>query len=261
MRNMPGEEEESMENWKQFQGTELGSLLGSIYGSQRPQINYPKPKLSKANSLPKKEFIPGGAKMDAVDPRKATRKDVHVNVPKTTGRSGSFYDLTIDSNQSLKPIDVIPRRKAANAIQSEIDDIKMRQEHYRPANSRNISNDYEKERLSQIFSFKGGKGLPEELTMPVGETPMERQQRMKEKERIETIRIKRGLAVLPTTAMSTSTRISANEQLAQQITEEINDRTKYIEEMRALKSLNPEVERKLKLEISCKVNELSKLNV
>jgi hypothetical protein len=36
-------EEEPMENWKQFHGTELGGLLGKIYGNDnKPLINYPK---------------------------------------------------------------------------------------------------------------------------------------------------------------------------------------------------------------------------
>lgn len=50
---------ERLENWKQFQGTELGGLLKSIYGQQRPKVNLPKPR-TKSMPLPS-TFIPGGA--------------------------------------------------------------------------------------------------------------------------------------------------------------------------------------------------------
>ena len=42
--------------------------------------------------------------------------------------------------------------------------------------------DAEKQRISEIFTYRGGKGLPEELTVPVQEeTPFDRIQRLKSK--------------------------------------------------------------------------------
>lgn len=252
-------EEEPMENWKQFQGTELGSLLGQIYGNQnRPKIQYPKFKTSSSSTVSKKDWLPGGGKVDAVDPRKATRRPVNINVPKLTGNS-SETNLDIDARSGLKAIDIIPKRKGADVIKQEIDDIRMRQERYRPAYVKPVSVDAEKDRLNQIFTFKGGKGLPTELTHPEGEMPMERIQKMKERERVEAIKIKRGLATLPATTTYTPT-LSVQEQLAEQITEEINNRRNYLEEMKGL-GLKPSEERRLKLEIASKISELERLNV
>jgi hypothetical protein len=248
-----------MENWKQFQGTELGSLLGQIYGNNRPKIQYPKFKTSTLN-IPKKDWLPGGGKVDAVDPRKATRKPVNINVPKLTGHA-SETNLEIDSRIGLKAIDVIPKRKGAEIIKQELDDIRMRQERYRPAYVKPVSVDAEKDRLNQIFTFKGGKGLPTELTHPEGEMPMERVQRLKEKERMEAIKIKRGLATLPSVSTNYTPTLSVQEQMAEQITEEINNRRKYLEEMKELGSLKPADERRLKMEISSKLTELEKLGV
>lgn len=243
--------DEPMDNWRQFQGTELGSLLGSIYGAQKPKINYPKPKLQRNVAKPQ-EFIPGGASIHSSDPRKSTRRQVDVAVPKLTG------GRTL-SNQEIQPIDIIPRRKSADVIQVELDEIRLRQERYRPANVIPISSDTEKDRLSQIFTFKGGKGLPEELTMPVGDCPFEVIERKKERARLDAIRVKRGLAVVSNT--SAKTPLSANELLAQQITEEINERANHLEDMRKIGGLKPQQEALLLSDIAAKRHELSRLQV
>lgn len=237
-----------MDNWKQFQGTELGSLLGSIYGNQnRPKINYPKPK--QRAPMEKKDFIPAGAKLEAVDPRKATRKCISIAVPKLSGRN----ELEVEN---IKPIDVIPRRKNLGAIQFELDDIRMRQEHYRPAHVRPIHSEPEKDRLSQIFTHKGGKGLPEGLTLPVSEAPFEVEERNREKERWDNIRKKRGQLIIPAPKVA----ISQDELLARQIQAEIEERTQYIEEMRQLNALRPAQERTLMRELQQRVDELNRLS-
>lgn len=74
--NGPTPEGDRMDNWKQFQGTELGGLLGRIYSNDRPKISYPKPKVKPQE--PRAGFIPGGSKAGADDPRKSTRRKVCV---------------------------------------------------------------------------------------------------------------------------------------------------------------------------------------
>ena len=80
-----------MENWKKFQGSELGSLLAGIYGGTRPKINYPKPKQNKsAPNIKDSTWRAVSNKPDAVDPRKTTRRDTsgRLDVPKVNGGRG-----------------------------------------------------------------------------------------------------------------------------------------------------------------------------
>lgn len=143
------------QNWKQFQGTELGGLMARLYGNEnKPNINYPKPKQRKA--APPPVFIPGGAKHNAVDPRKSTRREVNIEVPVPTGGRRA---------QKFHQVDFIAHRKSADVMKNEIAEIKMRQTHYRPANSQAYSSDAEKDKFAQICQYKGGKALPEELTV------------------------------------------------------------------------------------------------
>ena len=218
---------EPMENWKQFQGTELGGLMSQLYGNQnRPKINYPKPKVAP-KPLPS-DFRCLGSKVDAVDPRKVTRRVVNVSVPKVGGglKSNDDYD-----QHSSRHVDMIPKRKNMDKIKEEMDDIVMRNNYYRPAYTQPISSDSEKDKLNQIFTFKGGKGLPEELTHPVGKAPFELEAIRKEKERVNLIREKRGFVKQKPI---TSTPLSENEQLAQQISHEIDERRSYLQEMKEI---------------------------
>ena len=90
-----------------------------------------------------------GGNVNATDPRKSTRRPVNVAVPKH-----------VPERREYTAIDVVSRRRNADAIKQEIDDIKLKQTHYRPAYVAPYSSDLEKERLNQIFAYKGGKGLP-----------------------------------------------------------------------------------------------------
>lgn len=250
-------EESEMNNWKQFQGTELGALMSSIYGNQnKPKINYPRLQ-SKAKPVEHKTFIPGGAKLDAEDPRKNTRRVVNIDVPK------HFKER----NENIKPIDLINRRRNEQHIRAELEEIKLRQTHYRPANVKPISAEEEKERLNQIFAYKGGKGLPQELTQPVGEMPLEIEFRRKEAERADAVRIKRGLApkagmlAVSGSNVKRNAPLSENEQMAELIKTEIEERREHLQEMQALGGLKPEKERQMKLEIAKKVAELEALQM
>jgi hypothetical protein len=237
---------EPMDNWKQFQGTELGGLMSQIYGNQRPVINYPKPK-AKKNPLPAKDWVAAGNKADAVDPHKTTRRAVNIDVPKL-GKA--------TNDNSLKPVDLINKRRSADTIKVEMDDIKYRQSHFRPAYVQPMSSDSEKDRLNQIFTFKGGKGLPENLTHPVGEAPFEAAQRRKEQQRVDAIRDRRSGA--PQRRISAP--LSESEQMAQQITAEIDERRNYLEEMRDI-GVKSDQETRIRSEIARKVEELNRLQI
>ena len=196
---------------------------------------------------PPKTFIPGGAKASAVDPRKTTKRDVQIAIPRVSGK--------IAAAGSLSLIDVIPRRKHENVIRKEIDDIRMRQEMYRPAHTHAVSSEAEKERLNQIFQYKGGKGLPDELTLPAGMAPFEVAERKREQDRIAQVREKR----FPTKPAAAAPRLTPAESLEQQIVSEINERREHLESMRDLGALQPTEERRLKGEISQRLNELRRM--
>lgn len=254
MSTQNNDESENMDNWKQFQGTELGSLMASIYGNQnKPKINYPKPKVKAFDPDKEKGFRCCGSKPNADDPRKTTRRDVKVNVPRLNGgRTRGDY----------KQIDFVPKRRNAEKIQEEMEDITMRMQRYRPAHTRNISSDAERERLSQINTYKGGKGLPVGLTLPVGETPLERAEKVKEMGRVNAVKEKR--LGLPAGSLSQGKEQpyigkklrSTDEMYAEQIVEEIEERRLYLEEGKQQGYLKPGQEIELKSEISRKLEEL-----
>lgn len=259
-----------VEAWKQFQGTELGGLLAGIYGNtNKPKINYPKPK-SKITNIEPKTFIPGGAKTGSSDPRKTTRRIANINVPKvgshsSSSHSNSLVNLDYDENNFAAYGTYVNSRKSADAIKIELDDIRMKQSHYRPAYIQPFSSDAEKDRLSQIFTFKGGKALPQELTHPMGVMPLELEAKRREAEQLQNQRMKRGLHVLARDATTTTTTrpmkamMSDNEQLAEQINGEIQDRMHHIQEMKELGMLKPADERTIRAEIARKLEEIKSI--
>lgn len=243
------EESQPQENWKQFQGTELGSLMSQLYGNQnRPKINYPKPK-TKVQQLPSKDFICGGNK-DASDPRKSTKREVNVTVP-NVGKKCARDDMIIH------PIDCLARRRTEDVIKKELDDMKMKQSYYRPAYSQAISSDAEKERLSQINTYKGGKALPGDCVLPTGEAPYERIAKIRQQELLDKHNASKGRVQITPRLMST---LSANEQLIDQITDEINERREYLEDMKKCGNLSEDKELKIKNEISSRLLQLKKLD-
>mmetsp|Transcript_10090 Transcript_10090/g.10568 ORF Transcript_10090/g.10568 Transcript_10090/m.10568 type:complete len:248 (+) Transcript_10090:50-793(+) len=237
---------EPMENWKQFQGTELGGLLTKIYGNDsKPQINYPKPKTKqKINTEP---FLPCGNSITSTDPRKSTKREVNINVPQV-GKG---------KKQSYSAIDYISHRKNENVIKAEIDDIVMRNSHYRPAHQKAISTESEKDKLAQICTYKGGKGLPSELIHPIGEAPFEVEAKRREAERMSKLRAKyRGTSNNPPPQPRALTH---TEEMEVQLTQEINERCDYLESMKQIGGLTPAETNRIQSEISQRVNELKRL--
>lgn len=244
--------EEKLDNWKQFQGTELGSLMSQLYGKQnRPAINYPKPNV-KREFKPEKGFIPGGAAAGAEDPRKSTmRKDVKIAKP-------TFRRRTIDDECVVHPVDQIAHRRSENVIKVELDDMKMRQNYYRPAFTQPVSSEEEKERLSQICTYKGGKALPMNCVLPTGEAPFE----MAAKARQENMALKHRLQRTGESAVKQAPKgvISAEEQLTIQICQEIDERREFLEEMKASGGLSAEREAAVRSEIAQRLREVKELN-
>eukprot|EP01035_Chromulina_nebulosa_P018998 gene18998-24816_t len=239
-------EEEKMDNWKQFQGTELGSLMASLYSNtNKSKINYPVIKTKTRTNQPL--FRPVSNKLDALDPTRSTKRNVKVLVPKVNGKTSNN-----ENNEAV--INVIPRRKPESEINKELDDIRMRQAHYRPAYAHAITSDAEKDRLSQIFECKGGKILPESVNYPIKDTPIEISNKIKEKQRIESIKFKRGLN---TKNIPSKASLSPKELLAEQITEEVNERYNYINEMKSINALSKEDETRIKSEINQRLKELA----
>lgn len=252
---------DNMQNWRVFQGTELGSLMAGIYGNQnKPKINYPKPRVKTFEADKEKGFRYCGSNPSADDPRKVTRSDVKVNVPKLNGgRTRADY----------KQIEFVPKRRNAEKIQEEMDDITMRMQRYRPAHIHNISSDAEKERLSQINTYKGGKALPVGLTLPMGETPLERAEKVKEMGRMNAVKEKRMGLPAGSIALNKGSNKgdqgsrrpaaqSSDEMYAEQIVSEIEERRIYLEEGKELGIIKPGKERELRAEISSKLEELKK---
>lgn len=239
------------QNWRQFQGTELGGLMARLYGNEnKPVVNYPKPKQKKFTPPP--TFIPGGAKHDSTDPRKSTfTKGVPIDVPVPTGGR---------KPRKWAAVDLIPHRKAGNTIQTELDDIRMRQAHYRPAHSQAYSSAEEKDKYAQICQYKGGKGLPEELTQAKGDAPFEVQRKNKENELFaqrKLAKLQRQGKAPPVAAPSAP--LSATEQLMEQITEEIRERTEYLAEIADAGGSNAKIVSQMRGEISERVSRLRQL--
>jgi hypothetical protein len=159
----------------------------------------------------------------------------------------------------------IPRRRSENIIRNEIEEIKFRQEHYRPGNVKAISSDAEKDRLAQMFIHHGAKTsiLPKAFGLqPEGEAPFERIEKLKEQELRDNFRIKRGLK--PTTNSKVITQqLSANEQLAEQISMEINERNEFLKDLRAANNGKKPCPQELQImaEISQRVKELKEIDV
>jgi len=265
-------EEHEEENWRQFAGSELGTLWSGIYGTKKDacrRINYPvlstKTKKSGVFDPSKVRFLPVNSKVTegATDPRKTSRRAVTVACPKPSKEGGGGGK----ENQGHLLLLGVPRRRNEETIRAELEEIKLKAEHYRPAYVRPIGTEEEKERFSQICTHKGGKGLPKAAgMMPVGEAPFELANRKAQAERNEALYVKRHGARPHQSCSSSSSSsssavntMSVNEQLAEQIAQEIDERMTYLDDMRTMGKLSKKDEVKLKIEISSRVQELGRL--
>ena len=253
-------DEDAPQHWRQFQGTELGGLLSSIYGSQRRTIKYPVPKKASFDPAAVK-FRPVNSTLNSTDATKATRKAVAVNVPKHFGRTESKENV-------FAPI---PSRRSEEVIRAELEEISMRQRNYRPAYQQPRGEE-EKERLSQICMYKGGKGLP--IVLPVGETPLEvaakAAMQKKNDAFLQQRRLARGDKRATDAALAVlkhghghghgQPSMSVDERMAEQIKSELDERVAHLAEMQAL-GISRAEEAGLRAEIGARIEEMRRLGV
>lgn len=250
--------EEPMENWRRFQGSELGSVLAGIYGGTRPKINYPKPKQNKhAPDLKEATWRAVSNKPSAVDPRKTTRRDTTgMFVPKVNGGR---------ARSRLSLVDCIPQRRNETSIKEEMSRVKSKITAYRPAQTHGSRGINEKDRLGQIFEFKGGKALPNELTGLIQEAPFEREAKRKEnlinsKYKIvngQKFKIEDTKQISSNAATTIKSIPNYNDEMTDQILGEIEERREYLNEMRG--HLSQQQQDSIKMEMQTRLYELEKI--
>jgi hypothetical protein len=185
-----------------------------------------------------------------------------------TGFKGSGYQ-----RENYAPIDFLDKRKGYENIRKEMEISKDRDRAYRPPINHFKIGDDEKERYSQVCAYKGGKGLPTKGTLLERDvTPYEAQQQRKRIEQESAFRKNRKMGLsargsnnnqlqleVGNIAKKPQPAVPQNEQMADQIVEEINDRVDYIKEMDG--DLSKADLRRLQGEIRTRTLELESLKI
>ena len=169
--------------------------------------------------------------------------------------------VAIKQHGEVSLIDCVPRRKNESTISDDMDQMKLQASHYRPAHFQ-VRGEAEKERLSQINGYKGGKSLPKEMTSVPSDAPFEIADR---KARLEAMATKRAGMPQFRGAMDDARRggavarpvkLSHNENMANQISSEIDERMDYLSSMKSVGALNRGEQDKLQGEITMRLREL-----
>ena len=241
------------DEWRAFRhDTEAGRLLARLYGvdnrSNTTNISYPKIKKQLPNNQQQPlhhdaQWRSVGAPhtRDPTDKRYDRAKAAKVPVPK-------FGRNKIDSARS-SAVDRIPHRRSARSCSNEVANGRKQSGAYRPPRQNDIYSEAEKEKLSEINTYRGGKILPTDLTHPVAPLPSEIEKRQREADRL---RKSQSQMDEPHASQSSST-------LFDQILNEINERRAWQSEMEVIgeggKSRQKTVE-----EISARVKELHRID-
>ena len=259
----------NLENWKKFNGTEIGSYLSKIYG-KKSNINYPTTSNSNTKQTtfqPNQPFKNSGKVEHTVKSR--TNEKNLVPLPKRK----------VKEIKLIAAVDLIPRRKNETNITNELNNIKLQQQHYRPAYPKALSTDEEKDRLNQICRYKGkyfyqllctilytvyihiylsatihlyflpcvhlpymllfptvgGKALPPDFILPIQKAPYEIELENKYKHLNNNPLHPKTSTSSSSSSQQQQRRISPSpqEELCDQITLEINERIAHLQEMKA----------------------------
>ena len=245
--------------WGNFERTSsAGVLMARLYGKRyQPRVTYPDPRPtgSGAAPAPRPGFIPGGAAPTQRDPRSRRvqrGKALAVRVPRVGGPRGG---------RCASAIDVVERRRPAEAIQGELEDNQMRIDAYRPPHVMPVSTAAQKDRLSEINEFRGGRSLPAELTQAPrpGPLPSEAKRRPAAGAPAGGSGAGRPGSSAPGGSRGEGAPGSPpGELLAEQLREEIAERQLHYEELRRLGAAR-ETLRRIEAEVRCRVSELARL--
>ena len=235
--------------WQAFDtSTEAGRMLKKLYGSSagHPNIAYPKLTTKPRKHMPK--FIPGGAKLDSSDARSNSHRREKASTVEPWRKKYA--------RPSYKPIDFVARKRNTAQIDEILEDMSMRNAAYRPPRVNGSSTDAEKARLQEIAQFGGGKALPDEMTLGKTTLPSERRAQALEAARVEREwRKRRGLAEEPAAAVPEPKSLET--QQIEQISREIEDRTAFLEEAKAM-GLKGEPIKRVEMEITTRKHELER---
>lgn len=186
--------------------------------------------------------------------------------PQSKALSVSVPKFQKKSQYTFAPVDFIPKKRAVDDCKEFLDDVEMRQLAYRPPNVNAYSADAEKERLSEVFTHKGGMALPKELTHPVGPVPSEVRQRLFEQQRIDEARATRRArlngGVDPMAKEEAPVQVDTRthkDHLFDQIYSEITDRRNHQEAMEVAGG-GKDTRKKTAAEISSRLSKLSALD-
>lgn len=209
-------------NWKVFRrDTEAGRLLSRLYGVQptdEPLIHYP----TTTTKIRKERINNGNWNVDS-SAANLQKKSPIVHAPRVGNQSRVPKEA---------PLEQIPRRKPKGACDETVRKSATLLQRYRPPNQTASSTDAEKDRLNEVFAYKGGCALPNELTMPIGIVPSESKRNMQERDRVLKARSRRnerlyGDVEHTTEKGSNKGDSSTKELLVKQISDEIKERRQY----------------------------------
>ena len=258
------------EEWKAFKkDSEAGRLLARLYGVEgtgnKPKVSYPKLKPKRKGKGDDDSTLHHDSQWRAVgapqtrDPKEKRydrAKAAAVPVPKF-GRKRP---------KRTAAVDIIPKRKPAASCKVEIDHQKQNKRAYRPPRQNGVCTEAEKEKLNEINTYRGGRILPTDLTLPVAPMPSEIRRKEEEAKRVRQARERRKYRLNGSncngdnTDRLTEDKPKSNKDiLFDAILEEIRDRRSFQLEMENCQA-GAQCREKIVKEISARAKELYRLD-
>eukprot|EP00588_Corethron_pennatum_P005437 CAMPEP_0194288354 /NCGR_PEP_ID=MMETSP0169-20130528/36610_1 /TAXON_ID=218684 /ORGANISM="Corethron pennatum, Strain L29A3" /LENGTH=271 /DNA_ID=CAMNT_0039035325 /DNA_START=134 /DNA_END=949 /DNA_ORIENTATION=- len=247
--------ENQKEDWRAF-GGEVGRLLSRLYGgdnANRPKVSYPALKTSakaKKELDTRAEWKAVNNKFGAEDPRQK-RYDAE--------KARSLAVPAVGRRRSGPTPHRRPLRKDGRTCLREIAEADLKASAYRPPEAGLVCTDADKARLVEIFTFRGGRALPEEMTgYDAGTTPSQMAEARK-RTLVTKIGDKHSKKTVDRVKGPTGKKLSAKDELFDHIVEEIEERRRFQREMIQISAGSAKVDPIAK-EISARIIRLQHLN-